>query len=107
YFFFQSPPTHPHLHSFPTRRSSDLGNDTQYAADSIATAGPYFYRVSRTSAAARATVQHRVFGPVRVLVGVGLAHSTFRALPGPRDRKSTRLNSSHEWISYAVFCLKK
>src|SRR5207247_11271892 len=25
---------------------------------------------------------------------------------GPRDRKSTRLNSSHEWISYAVFCLK-
>src|SRR6266536_5773004 len=27
---------------------------------------------------------------------------------GPReDRKSTRLNSSHEWMSYAVFCLKK
>src|SRR5207247_10773811 len=24
-----------------------------------------------------------------------------------QDRKSTRLNSSHEWISYAVFCLKK
>src|SRR6266849_1274833 len=24
----------------------------------------------------------------------------------PADRKSTRLNSSHEWISYAVFCLK-
>src|SRR5207247_10877117 len=23
------------------------------------------------------------------------------------DRKSTRLKSSHEWISYAVFCLKK
>src|SRR5207247_11420929 len=23
------------------------------------------------------------------------------------DRKSTRLNSSHEWISYAVFCLNK
>src|SRR5207247_8706069 len=45
----------------------------------------------------------------------------FRILPGdtpmvaggrqgrfrPGDRKSTRLNSSHEWISYAVFCLKK
>src|SRR5438105_10558192 len=35
------------------------------------------------------------------------------SLPGPwyqgmtPDRKSTRLNSSHEWISYAVFCLKK
>src|SRR5216683_3452227 len=26
---------------------------------------------------------------------------------GPRDRKSTRLNSSHDQISYAVFCLKK
>src|SRR6266536_5496152 len=26
---------------------------------------------------------------------------------GCRDRKSTRLNSSHEWISYADFCLKK
>src|SRR3989449_3824237 len=27
--------------------------------------------------------------------------------PRPRDRKSTRLNSSHGYISYAVFCLKK
>src|SRR2546426_8913394 len=27
--------------------------------------------------------------------------------PGPGDRKSTRLNSSHLVISYAVFCLKK
>src|SRR5438034_7946484 len=27
--------------------------------------------------------------------------------PRPRDRKSTRLNSSHTVISYAVFCLKK
>src|SRR2546430_15146694 len=39
--------------------------------------------------------------------------STRRAavfVPGPvrkRDRKSTRLNSSHSQISYAVFCLKK
>src|SRR5438105_10685386 len=34
---------------------------------------------------------------------------TFSAADGLefRDRKSTRLNSSHEWISYAVFCLKK
>src|SRR3712207_8453561 len=37
----------------------------------------------------------------------------FRALmdlssrPAPTDRKSTRLNSSHANISYAVFCLKK
>src|SRR5438309_5448070 len=28
-------------------------------------------------------------------------------LDRPRDRKSTRLNSSHSSISYAVFCLKK
>src|SRR2546429_7239287 len=28
-------------------------------------------------------------------------------LAGLRDRKSTRLNSSHGYISYAVFCLKK
>src|SRR5207247_11120326 len=27
------------------------------------------------------------------------------SLSSPLDRKSTRLNSSHEWISYAVFCL--
>src|SRR5207248_9009732 len=30
-----------------------------------------------------------------------------RARPGAEDRKSTRLNSSHRTISYAVFCLKK
>src|SRR5687768_17929013 len=30
-----------------------------------------------------------------------------RHLPGNADRKSTRLNSSHGYISYAVFCLKK
>src|SRR2546421_8283640 len=30
-----------------------------------------------------------------------------RVLPGGQDRKSTRLNSSHDQISYAVFCLNK
>src|SRR2546427_4427550 len=30
-----------------------------------------------------------------------------RGRAGGRDRKSTRLNSSHSQISYAVFCLKK
>src|SRR2546429_10024812 len=44
---------------------------------------------------------------------VSTASSIHRRLPGrlptstPRDRKSTRLNSSHGYISYAVFCLKK
>src|SRR2546429_6963404 len=36
-----------------------------------------------------------------------IPHAVVRAfLPG-EDRKSTRLNSSHGYISYAVFCLKK
>src|SRR5947207_9755442 len=35
---------------------------------------------------------------------IALADAMARA---PRDRKSTRLNSSHTVISYAVFCLKK
>src|SRR3712207_6890880 len=34
-------------------------------------------------------------------------HRSARPVPGDRDRKSTRLNSSHANISYAVFCLKK
>src|SRR5262245_65637864 len=35
------------------------------------------------------------------------ARDTRRRLPNHQDRKSTRLNSSHLGISYAVFCLKK
>src|SRR5436309_6202516 len=35
------------------------------------------------------------------------APGQLRAAPGAEDRKSTRLNSSHVKISYAVFCLKK
>src|SRR5438034_7942604 len=34
-------------------------------------------------------------------------HDVVAAGPEQRDRKSTRLNSSHTVISYAVFCLKK
>src|ERR1039458_10678252 len=34
-------------------------------------------------------------------------HPRFRSPAGMGDRKSTRLNSSHLGISYAVFCLKK
>src|SRR5207248_10415391 len=40
--------------------------------------------------------------PLEALVGHGNAR-----LRQARDRKSTRLNSSHRTISYAVFCLKK
>src|SRR5436189_4630496 len=39
------------------------------------------------------------FAVAEVLSAMTLAHAT--------DRKSTRLNSSHRCISYAVFCLKK
>src|SRR5437667_4520180 len=34
-------------------------------------------------------------------------HTVDQARPSVKDRKSTRLNSSHITISYAVFCLKK
>src|SRR6266536_3936054 len=39
-------------------------------------------------------------------VDVLVDYTSHEAVRG-KDRKSTRLNSSHEWISYAVFCLKK
>src|SRR2546422_5473450 len=41
-----------------------------------------------------------------IVARVDLAKAQRLALPRP-DRKSTRLNSSHGYISYAVFCLKK
>src|SRR2546422_4519193 len=40
----------------------------------------------------------------RLSKNCGAAHARKMAY---RDRKSTRLNSSHGYISYAVFCLKK
>src|SRR5215210_2820538 len=47
---------------------------------------------------------------IALLVSVG-GKDVYRAAalvyPGQPDRKSTRLNSSHRCISYAVFCLKK
>src|SRR2546429_4191779 len=43
---------------------------------------------------------------LRVGADINLTPNAVRALDG-LDRKSTRLNSSHGYISYAVFCLKK
>src|SRR5256886_13988212 len=46
----------------------------------------------------------------QMLASDGHARPPFLVHPGPNpnvDRKSTRLNSSHSQISYAVFCLKK
>src|SRR5256885_9061863 len=50
----------------------------------------------------------RVQGVRGVVPGTGAPGTTPRTpCTRPRDRKSTRLNSSHLVISYAVFCLKK
>src|SRR2546430_3154066 len=38
---------------------------------------------------------------------LGIPPDWYKSRGMPRDRKSTRLNSSHSQISYAVFCLKK
>src|SRR5438105_8856174 len=47
---------------------------------------------------------HNQHGTSSVLEG---DHLVRQVRASASDRKSTRLNSSHEWISYAVFCLKK
>src|SRR3712207_7070176 len=47
------------------------------------------------------------FEAAQVALGYGFESFEWRALVEEGDRKSTRLNSSHANISYAVFCLKK
>src|SRR5699024_11585863 len=91
------------LHSFPTRRSSDLTR--MYFNMCLAYTG----REEITNA----------INEVRECVSKGILHvgdinaeslasaMYSRGMPEPEDRKSTRLNSSHVSISYAVFCLKK
>src|SRR5699024_12360162 len=78
------------LHSFPTRRSSDLLIED-------GAAGPAGTEEEWESAAEPETVTYFEMPRSWYLYGaLSLA-----------DRKSTRLNSSHVSISYAVFCLKK
>src|SRR5207247_11406219 len=88
---YSAPPPHPH--SFPTRRSSDL-------LGQLASNGPALLGLAVVQPALRDGEQQatdlRAFGKF-LLQPAGAF----------QDRKSTRLNSSHEWISYAVFCLKK
>src|SRR5438034_7014528 len=81
-FAFNVSVAHRDLHSFPTRRSSDL---YQYG------------KVANTSASAL----FQVFLDNDLNAFNGSVAEVYR------DRKSTRLNSSHTVISYAVFCLKK
>src|SRR5687768_17627322 len=88
------------LHSFPTRRSSDL----QLGHDSL-----------RVDAAGQDVAVFAVVGKNVVARLEGRHHADDRrlltqievAVAADLDRKSTRLNSSHGYISYAVFCLKK
>src|SRR5438034_7592143 len=83
--FLQCSHHHQQLHSFPTRRSSDLRPGAK--PEALAAAGKNHRR-------GRQALEQR---PHR---------HDFRPLDRG-DRKSTRLNSSHTVISYAVFCLKK
>src|SRR2546429_4539114 len=46
-------------------------------------------------------------GDTRSLTAISLRKPASKERSWMRDRKSTRLNSSHGYISYAVFCLKK
>src|SRR5438067_10707873 len=51
--------------------------------------------------------QWRAYGNDGRGISLGFGSAGLRALARDKDRKSTRLNSSHVSISYAVFCLKK
>src|SRR5207253_10302602 len=90
---------HPDLHSFPTRRSSDLltgGSSNAGSTPSVKSASPLlastrFHPLSSTTAGN----------------GSCAVRTCRTASNTAADRKSTRLNSSHVAISYAVFCLKK
>src|SRR5262245_62226266 len=96
---FQCSSAHRDLHSFPTRRSSDLGR--RAAIVSTAPTGTFSNSYVTTSlfAASSSSAPASPNGPRIHTPVVAAGHSS--------DRKSTRLNSSHLGISYAVFCLKK
>src|SRR5690606_41958762 len=97
-----APPRHPH--SFPTRRSSDLlSSATQdsllhHAAQHLSVV---LAQTGKREDSVGVEVQQPRF--VAALEALQVAGTEQPA----RDRKSTRLNSSHVKISYAVFCLKK
>ena len=82
-----------------------IGNDTRFDTDSNTPFTPYFYRVSRTSDLARLTLQRRLAGPLRLLVGGSLEHTTFRTLPGDglfaRDR-AAGIADSAPWNDAAL-----
>src|SRR5690606_41891895 len=96
-FLFYAYRDHRDLHSFPTRRSSDLAG-TPHTILSTPGGRPASWNIC----AIAITALGESSGPLRIMVQPApIAAQTLR------DRKSTRLNSSHVKISYAVFCLKK
>src|SRR5207244_13215660 len=97
----------PHLPllSFPTRRSSDLllGLIVREITD------PFFTAMLNVIALeARRRGYNLVLGDARSSAEEAQALTqVLEVRHCEADRKSTRLNSSHQIISYAVFCLKK
>src|SRR5690606_40249133 len=97
----------PHLSSFPTRRSSDL----QYRFFEIIQSSMWASQSnSRSSPNDGYQVIWRVMSIIDCRIGsIEMNHSSTsrntRSVEQRQDRKSTRLNSSHVKISYAVFCL--
>src|SRR5699024_12730126 len=92
------------LHSFPTRRSSDLSGE--YIEFIPLTMGYYclitnYARYCLLVAPAK-TYQPPLLNNDNKVSGLNVQLYSLRS-----DRKSTRLNSSHVSISYAVFCSKK
>src|SRR5690606_42105559 len=85
------------LPSSPTRRSSDL--------EAIVASTPT--RVRPLANDRPSSVPETVFVTWNESVLVETGRPTCRPTDQITDRKSTRLNSSHVKISYAVFCLKK
>src|SRR3712207_9014513 len=65
---------------------------------------PHLARAAPRGGAARDAVRAH---PAELARGDGALGPRLGLPPGGGDRKSTRLNSSHANISYAVFCLKK
>src|SRR5207249_9125014 len=92
------------LHSFPTRRSSDLLLAVHQRAGPFDSAQRAVVSVGEINFPIRAGCNTEEIGCGREC---GAVRSVASGQPSHRDRKSTRLNSSHVSISYAVFCLKK
>src|SRR5690606_42061485 len=92
---------HRSLHSFPTRRSSDLPGEASAVVTDVM--GPVTEIDAPADSFTPPTGKHILIMPCSS-AGQGCVDE---AEEEKRDRKSTRLNSSHVKISYAVFCLKK